>query len=105
MPNLPRIRTRHAPTGMVPAAEQRPPIAELHQDGLTWIHLEAPTHREAQLLADRYGWHPLDVEDVLSRRQRPKVGQYLSAPLVGVRLERPRPHCPQLVQDVRRDDL
>jgi magnesium transporter len=60
---------------MVQAAE-RPPIAELHQDGLTWIHLEGPTHEEAQQLADRFGWHPLDVEDVLSRRQRPKVDVY-----------------------------
>jgi magnesium transporter len=75
MPNLPRIRTRRAPTGMVQAAE-RPPIAELDSDGLTWIHLEAPSHAEAQLLADRFGWHPLDVEDVLSRRQRPKVDVY-----------------------------
>ena len=75
MPNLPRIRTHRAPTGMVQAAE-RPPIAELNQDGLTWIHLEAPTHEEAQQLADRFGWHPLDVEDVLSRRQRPKVDVY-----------------------------
>ena len=60
---------------MVQAAE-RPPIAELNDDGLTWIHLEAPTHEEAQQLADRFGWHPLDVEDVLSRRQRPKVDVY-----------------------------
>jgi magnesium transporter len=75
MPNLPRIRTRRAPTGMVLAAE-RPPLAELHQDGLTWIHLEAPTYEEARQLADRFGWHPLDVEDVLSRRQRPKVDVY-----------------------------
>jgi magnesium transporter len=60
---------------MVQAAA-RPPIAELHQDGLTWIHLEAPTYEEAQQLADRFGWHPLDVEDVLSRRQRPKVDVY-----------------------------
>jgi magnesium transporter len=27
-------------------------------------------------LAERFGWHPLDVEDVLSRRQRPKVDEY-----------------------------
>ena len=54
----------------------RPRLAELQSDGLTWIHLEAPTHDEAQLLAARFGWHPLDVEDVLSRRERPKVDVY-----------------------------
>ncbi len=31
---------------------------------------------EAQLLSGRFGWHPLDVEDVLSRRQRPKIDVY-----------------------------
>ncbi len=76
MPNLPRIRSSRRGGTLTAEAAQRPPIAELHQDGLTWIHLEAPTHREAQLLADRYGWHPLDVEDVLSKRQRPKVDDY-----------------------------
>ena len=28
------------------------------------------------MLSSRFGWHPLDVEDVLSRRQRPKVDVY-----------------------------
>ena len=28
------------------------------------------------MLAERFGWHPLDLEDVLSRRQRPKVDEY-----------------------------
>jgi len=28
------------------------------------------------MLAERYGWHPLDIEDVLSKRQRPKIDEY-----------------------------
>jgi len=28
------------------------------------------------LLQERFGWHPLDIEDVLSRRQRPKIDEY-----------------------------
>ena len=28
------------------------------------------------MLRARFGWHPLDVEDVLSKRQRPKVDEY-----------------------------
>ena len=75
MPNLPRIRSRRAAPGR-PIAEPRPGPAELRAGGLTWIHLLAPTTGEAQLLASRFGWHPLDVEDVLSRRQRPKVDVY-----------------------------
>ncbi|MES1247456.1 MAG: magnesium transporter CorA family protein [Actinomycetota bacterium] len=54
----------------------RPRLAELHADGLTWIHLEKPSQEEAQALAHRFGWHPLDIEDVMSRRERPKVDVY-----------------------------
>jgi magnesium transporter len=79
MPSLPRIRTRRAgqPAHLAEAAQRS--IAELQEDGLTWIHLEAPTHEEVQQLATRFGWHPLDVEDVLSRRERPKVDAYTEA--------------------------
>jgi magnesium transporter len=75
MPSLPRIRSRRAVPG-VPVVETRPAPAELHAGGVTWVHLLAPTTGESQLLANRFGWHPLDVEDVLSRRQRPKVDVY-----------------------------
>src|SRR2546430_16933186 len=75
MPSLPRIRSRRAAPG-TPVVETRPGPAELRAGGVTWVHLLAPTGGEAQLLASRFGWHPLDVEDVLSRRQRPKVDVY-----------------------------
>ncbi len=75
MPSLPRIRSRRAAPG-IPVVEPRPGPAELRAGGVTWVHLLAPTAGEAQLLANRFGWHPLDIEDVLSRRQRPKVDVY-----------------------------
>src|SRR5438128_12180823 len=77
MPSLPRIkRTRpRSPVGEA-AARAEPRLAELQADGLTWIHLDAPTVDEANMLADRFGWHPLDIEDVLSKRQRPKIDEY-----------------------------
>ena len=75
MPSLPRIRSRRAAPGR-PVADPRPGPAELNAAGLTWVHLLGPTTEEAQQLATRFGWHPLDVEDVLSRRQRPKVDVY-----------------------------
>ena len=75
MPSLPRIRrTRSRDLAVVDARPREP--AELSAAGLTWIHLDAPTLEAAQGLAERFGWHPLDVEDVLSRRQRPKVDDY-----------------------------
>jgi magnesium transporter len=77
MPSLPRIRTRRSvqPAGLADVAE-RPRLAELLNSGLTWIHQERPTQDEALQLARRFGWHPLDIEDVMSRRQRPKVDVY-----------------------------
>jgi len=76
MPSLPRIRrTRTRDTALaVAAAPARP--AELSAAGLTWIHLDNPSLERAQELAERFGWHPLDVEDVMSKRQRPKVDDY-----------------------------
>ena len=75
MPSLPRIRSRSRATREVVAPPAREP-AELVGNGLTWFHLDSPTQEEAQALAERFGWHPLDVEDVLSKRQRPKVDEY-----------------------------
>src|SRR3954471_18919908 len=77
MPSLPRIRRQ---TPRTPAREALPPpeprVAELSAHDLTWIHLDSPTSEEATLLAERFGWHPLDIEDVLSKRQRPKIDEY-----------------------------
>ncbi|HSB39793.1 MAG TPA: magnesium transporter CorA family protein [Gaiellaceae bacterium] len=77
MPSLPRIK-RPRPRTQARDVDTRPEprLAELEAHGLTWVHLDAPTLEEAQQLVDRYGWHPLDLEDVLSRRQRPKVDEY-----------------------------
>lgn len=77
MPSLPRIkRTRGRAAGGEPGAGSGPRLAELSSGNLTWIHLTAPTTDEATELAHRFGWHPLDLEDVLSKRQRPKIDEY-----------------------------
>jgi magnesium transporter len=76
MPSLPRIRrTRVRDTAAAVATPSARP-AELTAAGLTWIHLDSPSLERAQELAERFGWHPLDVEDVMSKRQRPKVDDY-----------------------------
>jgi magnesium transporter len=77
MPSLPRIkrpRSRTRAEEPVVAARREP--AELSANGLIWIHLDAPDHEVSTELAERFGWHPLDVEDVLSKRQRPKIDEY-----------------------------
>src|SRR6266498_3798077 len=77
MPSLPRIR-RTRPRGFAEAVVPRPEprVAELSTNGLTWIHLESLEPEAVNELRARFGWHPLDVEDVLSKRQRPKIDDY-----------------------------
>ncbi len=76
-PTLPRIRRGRARGTAGELAERREPrIAELSADGLTWIHVSEPSPLEAAALADRFGFHELDIEDVLSKRQRPKIDEY-----------------------------
>jgi len=76
MPSLPRIRRTRARDTVVAPSATPPPPAELTAAGLTWIHLDAPDGLYAARLADHFGWHPLDVEDILSKRQRPKIDDY-----------------------------
>ena len=75
MPSLPRIKRPRA-RGPEVVARPEPRLAELSANGLTWVHVDAPTPEEAALLAERFGWHALDLEDVLSKRQRPKIDEY-----------------------------
>jgi magnesium transporter len=77
-PTLPRPRIRRgaARTPGAVAARPEPRIAELSSGELTWILVDRPTTEEAALVADRFGFHELDVEDVLSKRQRPKIDEY-----------------------------
>jgi magnesium transporter len=76
-PTLPRIRRGRGRRTAVEAVERAEPrIAELSANGLTWIHVDEPAPVEAALLAERFGFHELDIEDVLSKRQRPKIDEY-----------------------------
>jgi magnesium transporter len=74
-PTLARIRRRPRLPGDTVEA-RAPRIDELSASGLTWVHVETPTALELGELAERFGFHELDVEDVLSKRQRPKVDEY-----------------------------
>jgi magnesium transporter len=75
-PTLPRIRRRtRGPAGQV-AERAEPRFSELSGNGLTWLHVDEPGPAEAAVLAQRFGFHELDIEDVLSKRQRPKIDEY-----------------------------
>jgi len=43
---------------------------------LTWVNIEGPTERETEYLAQNYPFHHLDLDDCLSRIQRPKIDEY-----------------------------
>ena len=51
-------------------------IDQINWGGLTWVNIEKPTARETEFLAEGYHFHPLDLDDCLSRRQRPKIDEY-----------------------------
>ena len=77
MPSLPRIRRSRTARGAGELGVRPAPLVhELTASGLTWVNVVAPDVATAQSLAARFGWHPLDVEDVVSKRQRPKVDDY-----------------------------
>jgi magnesium transporter len=76
MPSLPRIKRPRVRTPAVEPVTPRREPAELTHGVLTWIHLDTPDPETATELAERFGWHPLDIEDVLSKRQRPKIDEY-----------------------------
>jgi len=53
-------------------------IDTLTLGNLTWINIENPTEKETEYLAQNYNFHPLDLDDCLSRTQRPKIDEYKS---------------------------
>ena len=76
MPSLPRIRSSIRPRPGADDVARTAQVAELSAAGLTWVNAVASDLSAAQALAERFGWHPLDVEDIVSKRQRPKVDDY-----------------------------
>ena len=51
-------------------------IHSITERKLTWFYIEKPTSKEVAFLAQRFHFHPLDLDDVLSRIQRPKIDEY-----------------------------
>jgi magnesium transporter len=77
-PRLPRRpRARRAGSVVAPAAERtQPRIERLSHEGLQWIQIDEPTALERAWLVEHFDFHPLDLEDVMSRNQRPKIDEY-----------------------------
>jgi len=81
MPNLPKPRLRRPRRGDVavaahPAEPQAPRVEQIDGAGLRWINIERPGALERAWLEEHFDFHALDLEDVLSRNQRPKIDVY-----------------------------
>src|SRR3954465_5730377 len=82
MPNLPKPRLRRVGRrgeliSATPAAEpQTPRVEQIDSSGLRWVNIERPGALEGAWLEENFEFHALDLEDVLSRNQRPKIDVY-----------------------------
>jgi magnesium transporter len=81
MPNLPKPRLRRTGRGQLVApppepAERKPNVETITAEGLRWVNIESPSPLECAWLEEQFGFHALDLEDVLSRNQRPKIDEY-----------------------------
>jgi len=77
LPNIRRHARRSSPSALVAPERDRPDVQRLEAHGLTWLIIEEPTEAETAWLAEHQDFHPLDLEDVLSRRrQRSKIDEY-----------------------------
>ena len=72
MASLPNIRrsSKRTPSALVAPERNRPDVQRLEAFGLTWLNIEEPTEAETAWLAEHHDFHPLDLEDVLSRRRQ-----------------------------------
>jgi magnesium transporter len=79
MASLPKPRLgRRGRTGRPDSGSERvaPHIEIVEAPGLRWINIERPRAADQAWLEERFDFHSLDYEDVLSRNQRPKVDEY-----------------------------
>ncbi|UCC17020.1 MAG: magnesium transporter CorA family protein [Dehalococcoidales bacterium] len=56
--------------------EREPHFEQVTWGDLTWMNMENPAEAEIKFLASKYPFHPLDLDDCLSKIQRPKIDEY-----------------------------
>ncbi|HEX6025372.1 MAG TPA: magnesium/cobalt transporter CorA [Solirubrobacter sp.] len=79
MPSLPRSpfgRRGRATAEAAPEPRTEPRVEIVEAPGLRWINVERPRALEHAWLQEHFDFHPLDLEDIRSRNQRPKVDEY-----------------------------
>jgi magnesium transporter len=82
MPSLPKPRLRrHSRAAELASAgpearERQPRVETVSGHGLRWVNIDSPSPLETAWLEEQFDFHALDLEDVLSRNQRPKIDEY-----------------------------
>ncbi len=56
--------------------EERLNLESLTWGDLTWVNIDSPTRKETEYLAQHFPFHPLNLDDLLSRLTRPKIDEY-----------------------------
>lgn len=78
--NMPgRIRRRGTSASVedrVPEINLEPRVEQIDHGGIRWINIEKPGPSEEAWLRENFDFHELDLEDVRSRNQRPKIDEY-----------------------------
>src|SRR3954469_22525409 len=87
MPSLPKPRLRRASraTDLIQAGadprEREPNVQTIEWSSpagekFRWLNIEHPSPLECAWLEEHFNFHALDLEDVMSRNQRPKIDEY-----------------------------
>jgi magnesium transporter len=74
--SVPKIRRKKGGAEAEINAETKLHLESVSSGELTWVNIEQPTRLETDYLAQNYPFHPLDLDDCLSRIQRPKIDVY-----------------------------
>jgi len=73
---IPKINKGNKVAAQEVAKEEQPNIEVITFGELSWVNIERPTITETEYLAQNYHFNQLDLDDCLSRRQRPKIDEY-----------------------------
>jgi magnesium transporter len=76
LPRLLRPRRLAIDGGEPVSTLEKPRVEEVSTAGLRWFNVQDPASADIAWLAEHFDFHPLDLEDVASINQRPKLDVY-----------------------------
>jgi magnesium transporter len=74
--SVPSVRRHQRRAGAPALAAPSANVRVVEHNGLRWLDINPPTSASIDFLRDEFGFHPLALEDVTSRVQRPKLDVY-----------------------------